>query len=199
MGRKKVKHAKAKMQLVAWSLVSAVVLTIFTAFFISDVDPSFFDSGDLGEEILGVQEELYAVERVVDGDTIVVNDSLGESFTVRLIGIDAPETHHPQKPVQCFGEEATVRLTELLDDAQIRLVPDATQADKDKYGRLLRYVYLPDETFVNELLIKEGYAFEYTYDSHPYLFQDDFMQAQQEAFDSKRGLWGPICDAESTN
>lgn len=190
----KVKHAKAKLTLIGWSLLSATVLTLLISFLTADVDPSFFDSQVLSQDILGVQktENLFVVEEITDGDTIVVSRD-GIRSKVRLLGIDTPETKHPNKPVECFGEEASSRLAELLYDQQVRLDADVTQADMDRYGRLLRYVYLPDGTHVNKLMIQEGFAFEFTYQSKPYFYQAEFMAAQQEARANVRGLWSDLC------
>ena len=133
--------------------------------------------------------------RVVDGDTIRVLID-GEEKTIRLIGIDTPETKAPQKPVECFGQEATEKLVNLLDDEEVILESDNTQSDQDRYGRLLRYVFLQDGTNVNLEMIKQGYAYEYTYGA-PYIYQNEFKQAQQEAQLNDRGLWSPqTCDGK---
>jgi micrococcal nuclease len=184
----KIKRKKEKLKLIAWSLVSASVLTLFLTLINLNVDPSFFDIKVLSRDILGVHETLYRVVRVVDGDTFVV-DRDGGDVVVRLLGVDTPETQHPQEPVECFGREAAARLHELLEDQYVRLEGDASQADIDRYGRLLRYVYLPDGTLVNQLLIKEGYAFEYTYDK-PYALQNQFNTEEDMARIQGRGLWG---------
>ena len=131
--------------------------------------------------------KTYTVIQVVDGDTIKVSmDDI--KTTIRLIGLDTPETVDPRKPVQCFGKEATNKMLELLRTKTVLMEEDKSQGDKDKYGRLLRYVFLPDETNVNKTLIQEGYAYEYTYDL-PYKYQDAFKKAQISARESKRGLW----------
>lgn len=131
--------------------------------------------------------ELVPVVRVVDGDTIVV--SIDETDrTVRLIGVDTPETKDPRKPVQCFGVEASQYLAKLLDGQLVELKSDPTQLDRDKYDRLLRYVYLPDGTDVNLRLIEDGYAYEYTYQV-PYIQQTVFKLAEEEAKGVGRGLW----------
>jgi micrococcal nuclease len=108
--------------------------------------------------------------------------------TIRLIGVDTPETVDPRKPVECFGKEATNKILELLSTKIVVLEEDQSQGDKDKYGRLLRYVFLPDGTNVNKELILQGFAYEYTYDL-PYRYQDEFKKAQISARESKRGLW----------
>ena len=133
------------------------------------------------------QEPLYTVLKVIDGDTIdvLINE---KKEIVRLIGIDTPEVVDPRKPVQCFGEEASQKAKQLLIGEQVRLESDPTQSDRDKYHRLLRYVFLPDGTFLNLLLIQEGFAHEYTYNS-PYRYQKEFKGAQKKAQEGKKGLW----------
>ncbi len=134
-----------------------------------------------------IQSGLYAVSSVIDGDTIqVVID--GKKETLRLIGIDTPEAVVPRKPVQCFGKEASAKAKSLLSGKSVRLEPDPTQGERDKYQRLLRYVFLEDGTNFNKLMISEGYAHEYTYNT-PYKYQAEFKQAQKEAEASKLGLW----------
>jgi len=112
----------------------------------------------------------------------------GKEMAVRLIGMDTPETVDPRKPVQCFGREASAKAKELIEGKDVILDSDPTQGDKDKYGRLLRYVHLEDGTFFNQKLIEEGYAFEYTYDI-PYKYQTEFKEAQKQAEVNKKGLW----------
>ncbi|OGH50117.1 MAG: hypothetical protein A3H17_01970 [Candidatus Levybacteria bacterium RIFCSPLOWO2_12_FULL_37_14] len=134
-----------------------------------------------------MQSNLYKVSSVIDGDTIqVIIGSKKEML--RLIGIDTPETVDPRKPVQCFGKEASAKAKSLLYGKSVRLESDPTQGERDKYQRLLRYVFLEDGTNFNMLMISEGYAHEYTYNV-PYRYQLEFKQAQKEAEGNKRGLW----------
>lgn len=130
---------------------------------------------------------LYQVVKVIDGDTITV-DIEGTTTTLRLIGINTPETADPRKPVECYGIEASNRAKELLTGKNVRLESDPSQEDLDKYERLLRYVYLKDGTFYNEQMIKDGYAYEYTYDT-PYQYQSQFKAAEDYARTNKLGLW----------
>ncbi|OGI69136.1 hypothetical protein A2824_01940 [Candidatus Nomurabacteria bacterium RIFCSPHIGHO2_01_FULL_42_16] len=132
-------------------------------------------------------EELYLVKRVKDGDTIELEN--GE--TVRYIGIDTPESVHPQKPVQCFGVEASQRNKELVEGKLVRLERDIT--DRDKYGRLLRYIYAEDGTFINFELVKQGYASVYTYPPDV-KYNDLFLEAQKEARENNSGLWSACQD-----
>lgn len=131
---------------------------------------------------------FYLVVRVVDGDTIQV-DINGTKETVRLIGVDTPEVVDPRKPVQCFGRQASEFTKQNLTGKKVRLESDPTQSDRDKYHRLLRYVYLEDGTLFNKLLIEQGFAHEYTYQSNPYKFQLEFKNAEKEARENKKGLW----------
>jgi len=143
-------------------------------------------------------EKYYPVVKVVDGDTIVV-DINGKNETVRLIGLDTPETVDPRKPVQCFGEEASKKAKEILTGKRVRLEMDASQGKLDKYGRLLAYIFLEDGTFFNQFMISEGYGHEYTYNPStgadtypiglPYKYQKEFKEAEKTAREEKKGLW----------
>ena len=139
-------------------------------------------------KISDAEKKTYLVTRVVDGDTFKV-DINGISETVRMIGVDTPEVVDPRKPVQCFGKEASNKAKEILADKRVNLESDQSQSDRDKYKRLLRYAFLEDGMFVNKVLISEGYAHEYTYQSNPYKYQLEFKQAEKQARDEKRGLW----------
>jgi len=130
--------------------------------------------------------QLFSVVKVVDGDTIKV-DINGTTETLRLIGINTPETVDPRKPVECFGIEASNRAKELLTNKKVRLEADPSQGERGIYGRLLRYIWLEDGTFFNKQMILDGYANEYTYNT-PYKYQNEFKQAEKEARENKRGL-----------
>jgi micrococcal nuclease len=123
---------------------------------------------------------------VVDGDTIKVRLE-GEEYTLRYIGIDAPETVHPDRPVEPMGPEAAAANASLVEGQSVFLERDLRQADR--YGRLLRYVYLPDGTMVNEELVRLGYALSSSYPPDV-RYQDRLVAAQQEAREAGRGLWG---------
>ncbi len=151
---------------------------------------------------------LFYVARVIDGDTI----ELPNGQYVRYIGMDTPETVDPREPAQCFGEEAAQRNRELVEGKDIRLEKDVE--DKDTYGRLLRYVFVGDpstrfprpepfggepqdeplgtkagqDIFVNLELVREGYARAYTVPPNV-KYQDEFLAAEREAREEKRGLW----------
>lgn len=140
---------------------------------------------------------LYTVSSVVDGDTIKVSIN-GEIETLRLIGIDTPETVDPRKVVQCFGKEASSKAKELLTGKKVYLEADPTQGERDKYGRLLMYVFLEDNRSYNKLMIEEGYAHEYTYNI-PYKYQTEFKAAEKMAREDKKGLWNEnTCNGDTT-
>lgn len=139
----------------------------------------------------------YEVVKVIDGDTIDVKSD-GLVSRVRLIGIDTPETVDPRTVLQCFGKEASNKAAELLSGKNVLLEGDKSQGDKDRYGRLLRYVYLEDGTSFNLLMISEGFAYEYTYSS-PYRYQKEYKQAQLNAESAQKGLWSPFTCSGKTN
>lgn len=132
---------------------------------------------------------LFPVKRVIDGDTI----ELESGERVRYIGIDTPETKHPVKKLQCYGKEASQKNSELVAGKFIRMEKDVS--DLDRYGRLLRYVFVyetPQATgeavFVNEKLVREGYAYASTYPPDV-AYADLFKSSQEEAEKLNRGLW----------
>jgi len=131
--------------------------------------------------------ELYRVTSIVDGDTIKVSMN-GQTETIRFIGVDTPETKDPRKPVQCYGKEASSRMQHYAQSKNVRLEVDPSQGDRDKYGRLLRYVYTEDGMNIAYYMIKEGYAHEYTYNKS-YKYQAEFRQAESYARENSLGLW----------
>jgi len=130
--------------------------------------------------------EAQVVE-VVDGDTIKV-DIGGQIYTVRYIGIDAPETVHPSQPVQWMGPEASAANKQLVAGKSVYLEKDVSETDR--YGRLLRYVFLSNGVFVNAELVRQGYAQVSTYPPDV-RYQALFLAMQREAREAGRGLWGP--------
>ncbi|HZG83441.1 MAG TPA: thermonuclease family protein [Paenibacillus sp.] len=131
--------------------------------------------------------DCYPVTRVVDGDTFKIDAGGGRGDTVRMIGIDTPETVKPNTPVEPFGKEASAYAKKLLEGRAACLEPDVEE--RDKYGRLLAYVYLEDGTFVNEALLAQGYATVLTIPPNV-KFADRFVRVQREAREAGRGLWG---------
>ena len=138
-------------------------------------------------------EEVATVTRVIDGDTIKVEVG-GQIETVRLIGIDTPETVHPRKPVEYFGKEASAFTKRMADGKSVRLEKDQQTANRDRYGRLLRYVYLPDGKLLNAEIIIQDYGFAYT--RFPFDKMEEFRELEREARKGERGLWESRGNAE---
>jgi len=136
----------------------------------------------------GGDPSIGKVTRVTDGDTIHVSIGGGDE-TVRLIGIDTPESVDPRSPVECFGKEASAHLAELIPvGTDVRLVRDVEP--RDRFGRLLAYVYRqPDGLFVNVAMARDGYAMQATFPPNV-AHVDDVGDAVDDARRAGRGLWG---------
>ncbi|MGD0077735.1 MAG: thermonuclease family protein, partial [Sedimentisphaerales bacterium] len=131
---------------------------------------------------------LYRVVKVIDGDTIKV-DIGGKIENVRLIGIDTPEIVNPYSSREdYYGPEAARYARQLLENQSVYLIPDPMESNRDKYNRLLRYVFLEDGTLINAKLIKEGFAFNYIYE--PFQFMKQFDYLEKQAKENRLGLWG---------
>lgn len=139
--------------------------------------------------------QFYEVIRVIDGDTIDIQID-GKIERLRLIGINTPETVDPRKPVECFGREASDKAKTLLVGKKVALESDPSQGERDKYSRLLRYVFLEDGTNFNLEMIATGYAYEYTYEGE-YRYQSSFKSAQKSAEANNLGLWGANCASQT--
>jgi micrococcal nuclease len=133
--------------------------------------------------------ENALVMRAVDGDTLDVVLRKGtteeQRVRVRLIGVDAPESVDPRRPVQCFGREAS-RFAQRLEGQTVRLDYDVERYDK--YGRVLAYVFLDDGVLFNLLLVEEGYALPYTVPPNV-RYQQYFLEASKRAREAGKGLW----------
>jgi len=134
--------------------------------------------------------EKVKVISVTDGDTIKV----AGGKALRYIGIDTPETVSLSQPVGCYGKEASDKNKELVLNKEIEIEKDVSETDK--YGRLLRYVYI-DGVMVNEYLVREGYAQANSYPPD-IKYQDRLREAQRLAMEEKKGLWGSVCDNWNT-
>lgn len=141
-------------------------------------------------ELVMEDTTLYKVVRVVDGDTIVV-DFNGKDEKVRLIGIDTPESVHPESSRNTDeGITASDFTKNLLSDKSVSLEFDVSE--RDKYGRLLAYVYLEGE-MVNKTLLQEGYAQVATYPPNV-AYVDDFTELQRIARENEVGFWGTVSE-----
>ncbi len=133
------------------------------------------------------ENKYYEVYEVIDGDTFKVKEGFKKS-TIRMLGIDTPETVDPRKEEQCYGKEASEFAKKFLLKNKVRLVLNEKREMRDKYGRVLAYVYLEDGTFVNSYLLANGFAKEYTF-GKPYSKKDEFVATQNEARQRGVGLW----------
>jgi len=166
-----------------WAGLLLVILTIVFAY---ASKAGWLD--DASQAAQTTQPGLYTVSRFVDGDTIAVNMN-GKTEKIRFVGVDTPETHKPNTPVQCYGPAAAAYTKNIIGTKQLRLVSDSKSTDRDRYDRLLRYVYIAgDDVSVNEKLIQNGYGFYYPY--FPFTKSDQFAQDQAAAQTAHKGLWG---------
>jgi micrococcal nuclease len=139
------------------------------------------------------------VKKVIDGDTFIIENG----SRVRMLGIDAPEmrssgkmdsdskrTGQDQKTISILGQKSFEYLRDLIENEYIYLVPEQNYEDKDKYDRLLRYVYLEDDTFVNGKMVADGYA--QVYRKFDLTKKNDLIAMENDARRNKRGLWDSI-------
>jgi micrococcal nuclease len=140
------------------------------------------------EAVVNVESSRQKIKiiRIVDGDMVEIET--GEK--VRYIGMDTPETKHPIKTVQCFGVEASEKNRQLVEGKIVEMEKDVSNTDK--YGRLLRYIWL-DGKMINEVLVTEGFARVLTYPPDV-KYKDVFLAAEKQARELKKGLWGKVCN-----
>ncbi|MBP9852932.1 MAG: micrococcal nuclease [Patescibacteria group bacterium] len=136
------------------------------------------------------QPGSYQVHDFRDGDTVTV-DMGGTIETVRFIGVDTPETHKENTPVQCYGSEASAYTRQRIGQGKIRLKADRLTTNRDRYDRLLRYVMVDGSTDLGYELVSKGYAFAYAF---PFANSQKYARAMKDAQVAKRGLWG-VCAA----
>jgi micrococcal nuclease len=164
-----------------WTLLALLLLicaglALYQLGAVKPINPKSFLQADVG---------TYKIVSFSDGDTIVV-DMQGKDEIVRFIGVDTPETHKPDSPIECYGPEASAYTKQRIGNDRVRLVADTLTTNRDRYDRLLRYVYLQDGTLLNQELVAKGYAFAYAF---PFAKSNDFAKTMQAAKDSKQGLW----------
>ena len=140
--------------------------------------------------------QTFLVVRVVDGDTLDVGVSDGQdSHTrIRLWGVDTPEVKWGNRPAQHFGEQASEFTKAQTWDELVRLKLEPSRPTRDKYGRLLAFVYLPDGRILNRVLIEEGYG--YADPRFDHTRKAEFRRLQREAKEARRGLWRGVTDAD---
>ena len=145
----------------------------------------------------------FRVERVIDGDTLEIKskdgknvfDTKSDKIIVRLLGINTPEYNKKTKQAQCFGKEAKDFLKDKVEGKTVAIEIDDSQNLFDEYGRLLGYLYVKEEGFsnqnilmINDTLIKDGFAYEYTFKNNPYKYQKEFLSFEKAAEENGIGL-----------
>lgn len=133
--------------------------------------------------------KTFTVLEVIDGDTLDIDIPDGEhdDTRIRLIGVDTPETKHPTVGKMYYGPEATDYTTRQAFGKQVTVLLDTVSDQRDRYGRLLAYVVLPDSRVLNAELIKNGYG--YAYLSFPHSEFAVYQALMNQAIAEKRGLW----------
>lgn len=187
--------------MIKWTLKAAgtvIVLVLIGYFFWSYVIPKLSEHEQR-------QKESYVVKRVIDGDTFELDgkDENGKYLRVRLLGIDTPEkfesgkldkdaerTGKDKKTIQRLGQMASDYVKKLAEGKRVILVPEPNYEDKDVYGRLLRYIYLEDGTFINKKIVEDGYGVAFR--KYPVSKLAEFIKAENEAREKNIGLWGDV-------
>lgn len=163
-----------------------ILLTLFLSLLTALLGYLSEYSSSFQNEAVKLSPGSYKVVSFHDGDTITV-DMEGKAEIIRFIGVDTPETQDPRKAVQCFGKAASNFTKMLIGEQPVRLEADPLSSNRDRYNRLLRYVYLPDGRLVQAEIIKEGYGFAYT--SFPFTKSEEFSNYQRAARETEKGLW----------
>ena len=136
--------------------------------------------------LLAAGPQTARVVAVHDGDTITVRVD-GHEEKVRLVGIDAPELNDERQAYRDEGYRARDHARSRLGGETVTLEPEPRQGDRDRYGRLLRYVILRDGTNFNEEMVRQGYA--HVYDRFEFSLKGRFKTAETEAKRERRGVW----------
>lgn len=171
--------------------VAMASLTIFIVgvFNLSDgtIDAVFNYVKDFTQEDIQLEEHEAKIVRVVDGDTVIVETKEEIEERVRLLLIDTPESVHPQKEKELFGEEASDYAKEMLQEGDV-VTLEIGNPERDRYDRLLAYIWVDDVNF-NEHMIEKGYArVGYVYEPNT-KYIDEFRKAEQKAKKEKINIW----------
>lgn len=142
------------------------------------------------------QVGYYDVVSIADGDTITV-DMEGKKEKIRFIGVDTPEIYHGGNtaPSECYGEKAKAFTEASIDNKRVKLVADDKGSNRDKYGRLLRYVYNYQNMSLDETLVSEGYGF--AVDGFSYSKKQEYLDLMKDAETGKKGLWA-VCPIDNS-
>lgn len=134
----------------------------------------------------------FTVLEVIDGDTLDIDvpDGKFPDTRIRLLGVDTPETRHPTIGKMYFGPEATAFTTSVAVGQEVTILIDTASDERDRYGRLLAYVQLPDGRILNEELVRRGLG--YAYLTYPHSRFDDYRLLMDQAIESQTGLWDKV-------
>ncbi|HRV75847.1 MAG: thermonuclease family protein [Candidatus Nomurabacteria bacterium] len=162
--------------------VTTLILIVIGGFYQLKTKNNNLDTSQVG---------YYDVVSIADGDTITV-DMEGKKEKVRFIGVDTPEIYHggDTSPSECYGEKAKAYIEAAIDNKRVKLVADEKGSNRDKYGRLLRYVYNYQNLSLDETLVSEGYGF--AVDGFAYSKKQEYLSLMNDAENNKKGLWA-IC------
>lgn len=166
-------------------LVAGLLSTPYLVTGITENFPPFIGNSESSGAVSDRAAEMRRVARVIDGDTIV----LIPNEKVRSIGVDAPETAHPKKTIECFGKDAEEFMRAAVKGKTVRFVFDQANAvrnHKDRYGRTLGYLYTEDGSLLNAELIR-GYAHAYTL--FPFRYIVEFPEMERQARAEAAGFW----------
>lgn len=169
--------------------LAAIILTLLSACIYYERSTTPAKSGTDHEKY---HDRAFRVVHVVDGDTLHIDipDGTHEATRIRLWGVDTPETGHGQTPEMYFGPEAKTFATDTLDGRTVHVVL-AEKKTRDKYDRLLAYVYLErGGVMFNELLLEEGFA--YADRRFPHHYRDQFAAIEARARRERKGLWADV-------
>ena len=183
-----MRHKKHYMTLIIGILLPLITTALINAGYMNlPKSSAHTNSSPHASAFSFASDTPFQIVKVVDGDTIDLGVG-SDAVRVRLIGINSPESVDPRRPVECFGKEASSHAKEILSGKTVHIELDPSQDMYDKYGRLLAYIILPDGALLNQKMVAEGYAYEYTYD-RPYKYQKTFKAAQVNAREHLLGLW----------
>lgn len=174
---------RKKIHTYRWLFIFAAVLCV-VLYFVA-IQLNMFGSVNT-KLFMKLQPGTYQVQDFRDGDTVTVN-MRSVTETVRFIGIDTPETHKENTPVQCYGPEASTYTKKRIATTKIKLVADRLTTNRDRYDRLLRYVVLEDGHDLGYELVRHGYAFAYSF---PFANSKKYAKGMEQARLQKLGLWG---------
>ncbi|MFA6963098.1 MAG: thermonuclease family protein [Patescibacteria group bacterium] len=162
----------------------------------AEADDGTVASAQTGESETDKDLTLYDVTSIIDGDTVKINFD-GKTESVRLIGIDSEELSSTDQKQKCFANLAKSEADKMLKGKKIKLESDPVSGERDKYNRLLGYIFV-DETNFNQYMVENGFAHEYTYSNQNYKYRAEFKSAESRAKSTSKGLWSSnICVASA--